>query len=95
MTERGEISRLNNAKAIKNSGRGYVKGDSFFDRFTVDIKEFSKSFSLTRAVWSKICTDAVKNRGTDPMLLVVLDGQTRLAVIELAVLEELLEDKDG
>ncbi len=95
MSERGEISRLRGAKATKNSGRGKIqKGDAFFDRFTVDVKEFTNSFSLSRAVWAKICMDAIKNRGTDPMLLVVLDGQTRLAVIELSVLEQLLEEAD-
>ena len=95
MSERGEISRLNGAKATKNSGRGRIqKGDAFYDRFTVDVKEYANSYSISRDNWSKICTEAVKNR-TDPMLLLVLGGQTRLAVIELAVLEELLEDKDG
>jgi hypothetical protein len=95
MSERGEISRLKGARATKNSGRGKIqKGDSFWGRFTVDVKEFTNSFSLSRAVWAKICTDSLKNKGTDPMLLVVLDGQTRLAVIELAVLEELLENQN-
>ncbi len=94
MSERGEISRLKKAKTVKNSGRGINKGDAVWNRFTVDIKEFTNSFSLSRAVWAKICTDSLKRRGTDPMLLVVLDGQTRLAVIELSVLEELLEDKN-
>lgn len=95
MSERGEISRLKGARATKNSGRGKIqKGDSFWGRFTVDVKEFTNSFSLSRAVWAKICTDSLKNKGTDPMLLVVLDGQTRLAVIELAVLEQLLENQN-
>lgn len=95
MSERGEISRLKGAKATKNSGRGRIqKGDSFWGRFTVDVKEFTKSYSLTRDNWAKICMDALNNKGTDPMLLVVLDGHTRLAVIELAVLEELLENQN-
>mgnify|MGYP003593341499 CR=1 FL=1 len=96
MSERGEISRLKNAKATKNSGRGKIqKGDAFYNRFTVDVKEYKNSYSLSRDNWAKICTDAMKNRGTDPMLLVVLDGQTRLAVIELSILEELLGGNDG
>lgn len=78
----------------KNSGRGKVKkGDGSYENFTVDVKEAKSSFTLNKNVWAKACTDAVKNRGTDPMILVVLDGQTRLAVIELSVLEQLLEDK--
>lgn len=90
MSERGEISRLSGAKKIKNSGRGFVKGDALWERFTVDVKEYEKSFSINRDVWGKICSDAVKNR-TDPCLLLVIAGQTRLAVIELDVLEQLLE----
>ncbi len=78
----------------RNSGRGMKKGDGTYYNFTIDVKESKESFTLNKNVWAKICTDAIKNR-TDPMLLVVLGGQTRLAVIELAVLEELLEDKDG
>ena len=93
MSERGEIKRLG-AKAVKNSGRGFLKGDAVWKRFTVDVKEFTNSFSLSRTVWAKICTDSLKHRGTDPMLLVVLDGQTRLAVIELSVLVQLLEEAD-
>lgn len=95
MSERGEISRLKGAKATKNSGRGKIeKGDSFWGRFTVDVKEYKNSYSVSRDSWAKICSDSMVNKGTDPMLLVVLDGQTRLAVIELAVLEELLENQN-
>lgn len=93
MSERGEIKRLG-AKAVKNSGRGVMKADAVWHRFTVDIKEYKESFSLSRKVWAKVCMDAITHRGTDPMLLIVLGGQTRLAVIELAVLEELLENDD-
>lgn len=94
-TEQSIIRQMGGAPH-KNSGRGKVKkGDGSYENFTVDVKEAKSSFTLNKDVWAKICTDSLKNRGTDPMLLVVLDGQTRLAVIELAVLEELLEDKDG
>lgn len=94
MSERGEISRLKGAKATKNSGRGRIqKGDAFYDRFTVDVKEYGQSYSLSRNNWAKICTDAMRNKN-DPMLLVVLGGQTRLAVIELSLLEELLENQN-
>jgi len=78
----------------KNSGRGMKKGDGSYDNFTVDVKEAKSSFTLNQNVWAKICTDSMKNRGTDPMLLVVLGGQTKLAVIELAVLEQLLENRN-
>lgn len=93
-TEQSIINRMGGTPH-KNSGRGMKKGDGSYENFTVDVKEAKASFTLNKNVWSKICTDAMKNRGTDPMLLVVLDGQTRLAVIELGVLEQLLENQDG
>lgn len=93
MSERSEIKRLG-AKPVKNSGRGINKADAVWRGFTVDIKEYKESFSLSRKVWAKLCSDSLTHRGTDPMLLVVLNGTTRLAVIELSVLEELLNDKE-
>ena len=89
------IIRQAGGQPHKNSGRGQRKGDGTYHNFTVDVKEAKSSFTLNKNTWAKICTDSVKNRGTDPMLLVVLDGQTRLAVIELSVLEELLGGNDG
>jgi len=70
-------------KPHKNSGRGKVnKGD--------DVKETKSSFTMSKSVWAKICTDSVKNN-QDPMLLVVLDGGTRLAVVEFDTLDRLLD----
>lgn len=91
-TEQSIINRLGGTPH-KNSGRGLKKGDGTFHNFTIDVKEAKSSFTLNKNVWSKICMDAVKNRGSDPMLLVVLDGQTNLAVVELSVLEQLLEER--
>ena len=68
-----------------------MKGDATWGDFVVDFKEYSKSFSLTPAVWAKICTDALRHK-KDPLLAITLDGSTRLAVIELSVLEQLVED---
>jgi hypothetical protein len=98
MTERGEAGRIG-AKLQKNSGRGRIqKGDARWHGFIVDFKEFSKSFSLSRAVWAKASTDAVR-QGADPMIIVVLgeegEPKTRLAVVELALLEQILEAKQA
>lgn len=76
----------------RNSGRGMKKGDGTYYNFTIDVKECRKNFTLSTDVWSKACTDALSNKN-DPMLLVVFNGQTRLAVVELAVLEQLLENQ--
>lgn len=91
-SERAIIKSIG-GKPIKNSGRGTVKGDGTWHDFVVDVKETAKSFTINKDVWSKICNDAVTHRGKDPMLLVVIDGKTRLGIIELEVLEQLLEDQ--
>jgi len=95
MSERSEIKR-DGASAQKNTGRGqYQKGDARWRNFVVDYKEYSKSFSLNKSSWAKICTDTFKvNRNYFPVLKVILgDGneKTRLAVIEWALLEDLLD----
>ncbi len=95
MSERSEIKR-DGAKGQKNSGRGdYQKGDAIWHNFVVDYKEYSKSISISKGMWSKICTDTFKvSRDKSPVLKLVLgsDGsKTRLAVIEWAMLEQLIE----
>lgn len=95
MSERSEIKR-DGAKGQKNSGRGdYQKGDAVWHNFVVDYKEYSKSISISKGMWSKICTDTFKvSRDKSPVLKLVLgsDGsKTRLAVIEWAMLEQLIE----
>lgn len=98
MSERSELKRIG-ANPHKNSGRGrYAKADGNTEKFIVDVKEYSKSFSISQDSWAKIVTDALKTDNTkDPALLLVLGdkSKTRLAVIEWAVLEELLEAYSG
>lgn len=93
MTEKNESKRLG-AKQHKNSGRNTKKGDATWKNFTVDFKEVSKSFTLNRDVWAKATTDAIKNNG-DPAIVVVIgsgNSKVRLAVIELSLLENMIED---
>ena len=95
MSERGESKRIG-AKQHKNSGRNMKKGDATWHNFCVDFKEVGKSFTLNKEVWAKATTDAIKNR-LDPAIVVVIGedtSKTSLAVIELALLEQLLEDRD-
>jgi len=95
MSERSEIKKIG-AKAHKNSGRGqYQKSDATWNDFIVDIKEYKKSFSISEDAWAKIVTDALRTDTTkDPALLLVLGEKhkVRLAVIEWAVLEELVNN---
>lgn len=93
MSEKSESKRLG-AKQTKNSGRGNKKGDATWENFTVDFKEYPKGFTVNQDNWAKASTDAVKN-GNDPAIIVVLgegSRKTRLAIIELSLLEQLLED---
>lgn len=97
MSERGEAKRIG-AQLHKNSGRNQKKADATWKDFIVDIKEYSKSFSISQDVWAKIVTDQMKvDRTKSPALILVLgegNKKTRLAVIELSELERLIEE-DG
>lgn len=80
-------------KRIKNSGRGKMfKGDAEWQDTVIDIKEYSKSFSISRDKWIKICSDAYQtNAESEPTLMLVLgEGQTRvrLAVVSWATWQE-------
>lgn len=91
MSEAAEIKR-DQAKAQKNSGRGaYQKGDAILDIFTVDYKEYEKSFSISKEVWGKICSDSIRNRDTEPLIKVILGGtnnRTRLGVVSWEIIED-------
>lgn len=94
MSEESEAKRWA-GKTQPNSGRGYhKKGDAILDKFVVDIKEYTASFGLSKKVWSKISTDAVK-QGKRPALNIVLgenDGRkTRMWVISEADMIEYVE----
>lgn len=94
MTEESEIKRFGGTPQ-KNSGRGkHAKGDAVLDKFVVDVKEYGASFSLSKPVWAKICTDAVK-QGKRPALSVVLgppDGRkVRMWVISDSDMMEYVE----
>ena len=98
MSERSEIKR-DGAKAQKNSGRGkYQKGDAIMFPFLVDYKEASRSFTINKDVWAKICTDSFKvSRDLYPCLKIILgegNDKTRLALIEWSYLEDLLKRND-
>jgi hypothetical protein len=93
MSEKGESKRIG-ARQHKNSGRNTKKGDATWHNFCVDFKEVGKSFTLNKEVWAKASTDAIKNR-LDPAIIVVIgegNSKTRLAVVELSLLENMIED---
>ncbi len=92
MTEKSESKRIN-AKQHKNSGRNTKKGDATWKNFTVDFKEYPKGITINKDIWAKAVTDAIKN-GNDPAIFLILgegNAKTRLAVIEVDLLEQLVE----
>jgi outer membrane phospholipase A len=96
MSERSESKRMG-AKQHKNSGRNNTKGDASWNNFVIDFKECSKSFTLNQDVWAKATTDALK-KSMDPALVIVLGEGTqkvRLAIIELDMLEQLIEENNN
>ena len=98
MSEKNEVKRIG-ARQHKNSGRNTQKGDATWKGFVVDFKEASKSFTLNKEVWAKVCTDAIK-AGTDkaPAIMVILgegNAKVRLAIIEVDMLDQLMEENNG
>lgn len=94
MSEKSESKRIG-ATQHKNSGRNTKKGDASWHNFVVDFKEVGKSFTLNKDVWAKATTDAIKSN-KDPAIVVVIGetgSKTRLAIIEMSLLEQMLEGK--
>jgi outer membrane phospholipase A len=92
MSERSESKRIG-AKQHKNSGRNTKKGDATWNNFVVDFKEYPKGITINQDIWAKAVTDAMKSNA-DPMIVIVLgegNSKTRLAVIEFALLEQLVD----
>ena len=92
MSERSESKRIG-AKQHKNSGRNTQKGDATWNNFVVDFKEYPKGITINQDIWAKAVTDAMKSNA-DPMIVIVLgegNSKTRLAVIEFALLEQLVD----
>lgn len=97
MSERSELKRIG-AKPHKNSGRGMTKADGSLNKYVVDVKEYSKSFSVNQDVWAKIVTDTLKvDPEKSPVIMLVL-GETkkvRLAIIEWNEFELLREIREN
>lgn len=91
MSEASE-SKRDGSRLTKNSGRGqYQKGDAFLDIFTVDYKEYEKTFGLSRDVWAKVCSDAFRNAQSEPALKIIL-GTGNEKIRLWVVAEHIMED---
>lgn len=91
MSEQSEAKR-DGSRLTKNSGRGqYQKGDAKLDIFTVDYKEYAKSFAVSTTTWAKICTDAFRNAQSEPALKLILgagNSKVRLWVVAEHIIED-------
>lgn len=96
MSERSESKRIQ-AKQHKNSGRNTKKGDATWKNFVVDFKEYPKGMRIDQKVWAKAVTDAMKSNADPAIILVMGEGnaKTRLAIIELSLLEQILESEEN
>lgn len=99
MSEAIEIIR-DGARATSNSGRGQnQKGDAILDGLvTIDYKEYSKSFGVTKNVWGKISMDAIRNGHTIPALKLIIGDdkdKLRLFVISEDFFHEMYEAWKG
>lgn len=103
---KSELVELRRIGAVpqKNSGRGkHDKGDGVIDdTWIVDVKEFAESFGLSRSVWAKVCTDAHRAGGLEPLLKVVLgEGTNRVRLVVMSetmfldMKEAYLQDQEG
>lgn len=96
MSEAKEIAR-DGATPVKNSGRGWVnKGDARLYPFTIDYKEYTEAFSVSRSNWSKLQSDAFRNEQDLPAFRLVLgeEGGTdklRVWVIGDEIFKEMRE----
>ena len=92
-SERIEINR-DGGRPQPNSGRGtHKKGDAKIGNFCYDVKEYSKSFSISRKVWAKCCSDAWSSDNSLPALKLVLGDteKVRLWVIGDKIFHEMRE----
>lgn len=74
-SEKAELKKAG-ATPQRNSGRNaWEKGDGILEPFLVDVKEAKSSFTFSKKIWSKVCSDAIKH-GKEPALLIAV-GENR------------------
>ena len=81
------------ATLVKNSGRGWEKGDAKLEGFLVDYKFNAKSFQLTLENWRKHKNDSWSNGQRDPLIVVCFEDGTKIGLVDYAWIEELIEHR--
>lgn len=89
-----EEAKKDKAKLVKNSGRGFKKGDAQFHKFLLDYKHNESSFTLTKKAWVKHRKDAWNDNHKYPCISVIFGehSDTKVAIIEWDVFLELIQD---
>lgn len=80
--EKRETKR-DGAKPVKNSGRGFRKGDAVLDgNWLIDYKHNESSFTLKSSAWSKHSQDAWNEGHLNPAIKVVFGNGRMVAIID-------------
>lgn len=74
---------LDGAKPIKNSGRGFKKGDALLDgKWLIDYKHNESTFTLKASAWAKHSKDAWNDGQYNPAIKVVFGDGRMVAIID-------------
>lgn len=87
-------AKKDGAKVVSNSGRGFVKGDAMWKDYLVDYKHNAKTFTLSNVNWQKHAADSWKEDHRIPMVKVIFEDGTELAIIPWDMLVKLEEKYD-
>jgi len=94
-TEKEEAKR-DSAAQVKNSGRGFRKGDATMNQFVIDYKHNGSTFTLTREAWIKMRKDSWRSNYKYPCISVVFgeNSDTKVAIIDWEVFKDLIKDSE-
>ncbi len=80
--EKREAAR-DNAKPVKNSGRGFKKGDAVLeDEWLIDYKHNEFTFTLKSSAWSKHSRDAWNDGHYKPLIKVIFGDGRMVAIMD-------------
>lgn len=85
--EKKEAKR-DNISVVKNSGRGFHKGDAKSSQFLVDYKFNATSFQLTLPNWTKLEKDAWKEGQRFPIICIKFANGRKIGIIDWEFLKE-------
>lgn len=84
-------AKKDGATLVRNSGRGVEKGDAKLGQFLIDYKFNAKSFQLGLENWKKMKKDAWGNGMRSPVISIVFEDKTQVAIVEWEWFMELIE----